>query len=81
MAESDARVEIVRDYIVNDILPSAHSQWKEEYEKDTENVYMLRWITGRINAAMQVLQVIDKDAFVEQKALLLEQLGVDVTSE
>ncbi|SDD26405.1 hypothetical protein [Rhodococcus tukisamuensis] len=57
--------EQIRDFIASDILPKAVAQWDDEKSKDADNEFTLRWVDGRVDAALQILQVLDAEAFDE----------------
>ncbi|WP_155288681.1 hypothetical protein [Rhodococcoides fascians] len=57
-----ATVEQIREYIDGNIMPLAANQWEDLKQKDPENP-MLKWVEGRIDASLQILQTIDSDLF------------------
>jgi hypothetical protein len=57
-----ASVEQIRDYIDGNIMPLAANQWEELKAKDPEDP-MIKWVEGRIDASLQILQTIDRDLF------------------
>lgn len=54
--------EEVRDYIVKSI-PDTRAIWEEAMRTDPEERYMSRWAEGRLDAFMQILQVLDNEEF------------------
>lgn len=75
----DITVEQIRDFITTDIMPKAVSQWASEKDRDPDNDFVLRWVDGRVDAALQILDVVDSEAFNvwvstrnDQKALYTE---------
>ncbi|MDQ0284459.1 hypothetical protein [Rhodococcoides fascians] len=57
-----ATVEEVVKYIDGNIMPAAVAQWADLKERDPDGQQM-RWVEGRIDAALQILQPIDNELF------------------
>ncbi|OZF01339.1 hypothetical protein [Rhodococcoides fascians] len=55
-------VEEICKYIDGNIMPAAVAQWEDLKEQDPEGS-QLRWVEGRIDAALQILQPIDDELF------------------
>ncbi|WP_194820477.1 hypothetical protein [Nocardia sp. XZ_19_385] len=66
MINDGTTLEHVRDHIVDDMLPKAYAQWASLKAEKPPQEAILRWVSGRIDAALQILQTIDQDAYNEQ---------------
>lgn len=75
MINNKLTLEMLRDTITTGILPKAFDQLVAEAESEEPSVRQIGWTKGRVDAALEILQSIDKDAYNEMHAKYLA-LGV-----
>ncbi|WP_094979655.1 hypothetical protein [Rhodococcus pyridinivorans] len=63
MINANLTLEALRDAIVDGILPKAFDQLVAEAGGSNPSARQIGWIKGRVDASLEILQTIDKDAY------------------